>query len=226
MSAVAPAPVSVLSVESGFRMAERFDFLMRPRTSLLRTAWIALLVGSVPVFAVLYWQAAQAHGSLLTVVHVHLVVMLAGAITYWRQKSVFTGITGGALVGNGIFSPVVRVPLSEIDRVEFVRVETKDPEEPSLQFVAIDADGRTRFRMRGHYWHLEDLRALADRLGCGGERRDPITTEEFFATYPGSAYWFERHPVLRFGLAAMGVLAAVLGATALVAAAGMPTFLG
>jgi hypothetical protein len=207
-------------------MAERFEFLMRPRKSLLRTAWVSLVVGSVPVFAVLYWQAAQAHGSLMTVAQVHFVVMLAGLLTYWRQKSVFTGITGGALVGNGIFSPAVRVPLDDIDRVEFVSVETKDPEEPALQFVAIDSEGRTRFRMRAHYWHLSDLRALADRLGCGGERRDPMTSEEFFAAYPGSAYWFERYPVLRYALAAVGVVGGVLAGTALVAAAGMPTFLG
>ncbi|MFC0681937.1 hypothetical protein ACFFGH_29230 [Lysobacter korlensis] len=207
-------------------MGERFDFLMRPRRSLLRTAWIALLVGSVPVFAVLYWQATQAHGSLLTVVQVHLVVMLAGLLTYWRQKSVFTGITGGALVGNGIFSPRVRVPLDEIHRVEFVHVESREPDEPSVQFVALDADGRCRFRMRAHYWHMSDLRTLADRLGSAGDRREPLTTEEFFAAYPGSAYWFERHPGLRFTLAAVGVLGAVLGVTALVAAAGMPTFLG
>ena len=207
-------------------MTTRFEFLMRPRKSLLRTAWIAGLVGSVPVFAVLYWEAIQVGGSLATVVNTHLAVMVAGLLTYWRQKSVFTGITGGALVGNGIFSPVVRVPLDEIQRVEFVNVESKDPGEPLVQFVALDTDGRTRFRMRAQYWHLEDLRALADRLGGAVDRTDPLTAREFFETYPGSAYWFERYPALRFALAAVGVVGAVLGATALVAAAGMPTFLG
>ena len=207
-------------------MTTRFDFLMRPRRSLLRTAWIAGLVGSVPVFAVLYWEAIQSGGSIATVVHTHIAVMIAGLLTFWRQRSVFTGITQGALVGNGIFSPVVRVPLDEIHRVEFVRVESKEPGESSLQFVALDADGRTRFRMRAQYWHLEDLHALADRLGCTGDRKDPMTAEEFFWAYPGSAYWFEKHPVLRFALGAGGVVGAVLAATALVAAAGMPTFLG
>jgi hypothetical protein len=226
VSADASAAVSIVPWGKRFPMATRFEFLMRPRKSLLRTAWIALLVGSVPVFAVLYWEAAQSGGSLLTVVHVHLAIFVLGALTYWRQKSVFTGITDGALVGNGIFSPVVRVPLDEIHRVEFVSVESKDPDEPAVQFVALDASGRTRFRMRAHYWHLEDLRALADRLGCAGDRRDPMTTEEFFEAYPGSAYWFEKYPVLRFALGAAGVVGAVLGATALVAAAGMPTFLG
>jgi hypothetical protein len=207
-------------------MTARFEFLMRPRKSLLRTAWIAGLVGSLPVFAVLYWEAVQSGGSLSTVVHTHILVMIAGLLIFWRQKSVFTGITQGALVGNGIFSPVVRVPLDEIHRVEFVQVESRDPGEPALQFVALDEEGRTRFRMRALYWHLEDLRALADRLGCAGDRKDPLTTEEFFEAYPGSAYWFEKYPVLRFALGAVGVVGAVLGATALVAAAGMPTFLG
>jgi hypothetical protein len=211
---------------SGFRMATRFEFLMRPRRSLMRTAWIAGLLASVPVFAVLYWEAVDSDGSMSTVVHTHIAVMVAGLLVYWRQESVFTGITQGALVGNGIFSPVVRVPLEEIHRVEFVQVEPKDPGEPALQFVALDADGRTRFRMRAQYWYLDDLHALADRLGCAGERRDPLTAEDFFDAYPGSAYWFEEHPALRFALGAVGVLGAVLGATALVAAAGMPTFLG
>jgi hypothetical protein len=207
-------------------MSARFEFLMRPRKSLLRTAWVAGLVGSLPLFAVLYWEAIQSGGSLAVVVHTHIAGMIAGLLVYWRQTSVFTGITGGALVGNGIFSPVVRVPLEEVHRVEFVKVEGKDPGEPALQFVAIDAEGRTRFRMRAQYWRLEDLHALADRLGCAGDRRDPLTAEEFFEAYPGSAYWFEKYPALRFALGAVGVLGAVLGATALVAAAGMPTFLG
>ena len=207
-------------------MTTRFEFLMRPRKSLLTTAWIAGLVGSLPVFAVLYWEAIQSGGSFAAVVHAHIVVMIAGMLVYWRQRSVFTGITQGALVGNGIFSPLVRVPLDEIQRVEFVKVESKDPGEPALQFVALDADGRTRFRMRAQYWHLDDLRALADRLGCAGDRKDPLTTEEFLGAYPGGAYWFEKYPVLRFALGAVGVIAAVLGATALVAAAGMQTFLG
>jgi hypothetical protein len=192
----------------------------------MRTAWIALIVGSVPVFAVLYWEAWQAGGSLLTVANVHLAVFLAALALYWRQKSVFAGIADGALIGNGTFSPAVRVPLEEIHRVEFINVESRDPDEPALQFVAIGPDGRTRFRMRAQYWDLDDLRALAGRLGCAGDRTDPLTADEFFEAYPGSAYWFEKHPVLRIVLVAVGVVAAVLGATALVAAAGMPTFLG
>ena len=43
-----------------------------------------------------------------------VLVLLAGLVTYWRQKSVFTGISKGALVGNGIFSPAVRVPLGDV----------------------------------------------------------------------------------------------------------------
>jgi hypothetical protein len=207
-------------------MAERFEFLMRPRKSLMRTAWIAFVVGSVPVFAALYWQALNNGVPVHAVVDVHLAVVIAGLLIYWRQKSVYTGITGGALVGNGIFSRTVAVPLDEIHRVEFVKVESRDAEEPAAQFVALDSEGRTRFRMRAQYWHLEDLQALADRLGCAGDRKDPLTTEEFFEAYPGSAYWYEKHPVLRFGLAAVGVLGAVLCVTALVAASGMPTFLG
>jgi hypothetical protein len=207
-------------------MATRFEFLMRPRKSLTRTAWIALLVGSTTMFAVLYWEAAQPGGSVATVVHTHVGVMIAALLVYWRQRSVFTGITQGVLVGNGIFSPSVRVPLGDIQRVEFVKVESKDPGEPAVQFVALDDQGRTRFRMRASYWHHDDLRALADRLGCAGDGRDPLTTAEFFEAYPGSSYWFEKYPALRFALGAIAVAGAVLGATALVAAAGMPTFLG
>jgi hypothetical protein len=206
-------------------MTTRFDFLIRPRRSLLRTAWISLILGSIPVFGVLYWQAIDSGGSLATVVHVHLAVFAVGLLTYWRQKSVFTGIRDDSLVGNGIFSPTVTVPLDRIRRVEFVRVE-QPGDETACQFVALDADGRTVFRLRAPYWHQDDLLALAERLGGADSRTEPLTPAEFFDAYPGSAYWFERLPALRVGLAAVGILVAVLGVTALLAVAGMPTFFG
>jgi hypothetical protein len=206
-------------------MTTRFDFLMRPRRSLMTTAWIALLVGSVPVFVVLYWHAAQEDGSVPGVANVQIGLYVVAALSYWRQKSVFTGIADGALLGNGIFSRTVRVPLDRIHRVVLVKVESRDPDEPHVQFLVLDADGRTLFRMRSQYWVLDDLRALADRLGNVVERRDPLTAEEFSDAYPGSAYWFERYPAVRMVLGAVALLVAVFAVTGLLTLAGMDTFL-
>ena len=63
--------------------------------------------------------------------------------------------------------------------------------------------------MRGLFWHQRDMRAIADALGRELTiRPDPMTTTEFLATYPGSAFWFEGRPVI----VALGI--AVLLATA------------
>jgi hypothetical protein len=169
-----------------------FVLLIRPKRSLLRAGILTAVVLTTPLFAVLYWYTS-AHGTWHWVLAAHLFVALLCALAVLRQTKIFAGVTAERLVGNGIFSRTVSVPIAGIQGVVFAKVYPRDSPETATQFVALDPTGRCRFRMRGQYWHLADLEAIAAALGVEvTQDPQPLNQHEFFEKYPGSKYWFER----------------------------------
>ena len=171
--------------------------LVRPRSSLLGTAMVSVLLAMVPVFGVLYWFSF-AHGTWQAVGAVNLVLLLIGVSLVLRQLSVRTEVTETELRGNGIFTPMVHVPLDRIHSVLLIPTYIGQAPEPVTQLLVQDSQGRRLYRMRGNFWHSRDLRAVADALPARTTVvDDPISIGEFFGHYPGSAYWFENKPWLR-----------------------------
>jgi hypothetical protein len=102
------------------------------------------------------------------------------------------------LIGNGIFTSMVRVPLSQIAKVDLVETYVGQAPESVTQLLVRDAPGRRLFRMRGSFYPDGALQEIAAALPVKAEVvTEPISLTEFFRTYPGSAYWFEHRPVLR-----------------------------
>ncbi len=181
--------------------------LVRPRRSLVSTAFISIALGMLPVFGVLYWFGIQ-HGSWRIVLAVHIAIVVACFGILIRQLSVFSAVSETELSGRGIFSPVERVRLDRIDSVVMVPTYVGQAPEPVTQLLIRDSAGKRLFRMRGNFWHPGDLTAIADALPVTTQVvKDPISVQEFFQNYPGSAYWFENRPLVRVG---MGVAAVVL----------------
>ena len=193
---------------------------VRPRRSLVTTAFVSIVLAMIPVFGVLYWFAIQ-HGSWMLVFVVHLAVTIACLATLGRQLTVFTAVTETELVGNGIFSPVVRIPLTAIASVVVVPTYIGQSLEPVPQLLVRDASGHRLYRLRGTFWTPEDLKAVAYALPVAPTFvEEPISIREFYRTYPGSAYWFQNKP-------ALGIVALVLAAAVAVAvAAWVMTVLG
>ncbi|MDQ1555021.1 MAG: hypothetical protein QOI02_23 [Actinomycetota bacterium] len=193
--------------------------LIRPKRSLLRTAVLTFWITSVPVFGVLYWFGAL-QGTWRTVIVIHVVVAVVSALLYWRQLTVYSGVTPRHIEGRGIFSPLESVPLTQVDSVVMVPVYGGSTADTALQLVTLDERGRCVYRMRGQFWHTDDLRRFAKALGRGlVEEPIAINEEEFFERYPGSEYWFENSALIRWvgiivltlvvGLAAIGLMALV-----------------
>ena len=184
--------------------------LVRPRRSLMRTAFISVVLGMLPIFAVLYWFGSR-NGSWPIVLCVHSALVVASLLTLVRQLRVFSAVSATELSGNGIFSPVERIPLGAIASVTLVPTYVGQVPEPVQQLLALDARGHTLFRMRGNFWHPGDLTAIATAIPVPSTVvKEPIGIQEFFDTYPGSAYWFENNPALRVGIV-IGAIAIVLG---------------
>jgi hypothetical protein len=195
---------------------------VRPRRSLMTTAFVSIVLAMIPVFGVLYWFAVQ-HGSWGLVFVVHLAITIACLAILARQLTVFTAVTETELVGRGIFSPILRVPLSAISRVIIVPTYIGQSPDAVLQLLVQDASGARLFRMRGTYWNPEDLRAVANALPSTPKVvQEPIGIREFYRTYPGSAYWFQNKPALWIILFALAVLLIVAIAAWVMTIFGMP----
>lgn len=189
-------------------MPETVRLLVRPKRDLLVTGLLSTLLVMVPIFGVLYWFAVD-HDAILTVLAGHVVVLLAAVALLVRQLTVSTVVTSHEIRGRGIFSRMVRVPLERIASVHLVPTFAGHHPEPVLQLLVRDAAGRRLYRMRANYWAPGDLERVAAHLPVPAEvGAEPMTLREFFAAYPGAAYWFENRPWL---VAALVLAAAAAG---------------
>lgn len=182
-----------------------------PRRSLLVSALLSTLAVLLPVSALLYWIAIP-RGATASVAIVQAIV-IGGAITMaLRQLTVDAVMTGTEIRGRGIFSPMIRVPLQRVASVDLVPTYVSQSSEPVTQLLLRDAEGRRLFRLRGSYWHPGDLQKVAANLPVAATVvTEPMTLKEFYAAYPGSAYWFENRPWLSVALFAgvIGICVAV-----------------
>lgn len=197
---------------------------VRPRPELTRHAVLGFMVTMVPLSLVLYWYL-QGTGLWPYLAGVELALLGFALASWWRQSRVFASVTPAHLSGNGIFSRTVSVPLDDIARVALVPVYRSQPSDTATQLVALDQSGTCLFRLRGQFWHSADISQIAEAIGRPIDRPSvAIVEEEFFAGYPCSGYWFERHPALRPGFVVAAVAVVVLLAVAVMVNAGIPIF--
>lgn len=191
------------------------SLLVRPRRSLMSTAFVSVVLGMLPVFGVLYYFGIQRDSwRILLIVHVVLVLMCVGTLI--RQLTVYSAVSASELSGRGIFSPVERVPLESIASVTIIPTYVGQAPDPIQQLLVRDAEGHRLFRMRGNFWHAGDLKAIADALPVPTTVvKEPISLREFFDNYPGSAYWFENSIAVRI-IVVIGIIVAVVALTALI----------
>ncbi len=195
---------------------------VRPRRSLLTTGVASIVLAMIPVFGVLYWFAQQ-HDSWWLVFVVHLAITIACLATLARQLTVFVAVTDTQLIGRGIFSPMVRVNLSDIADVTIVPTYHGQSLDPVQQLLVRNSSGARLFRMRGNYWHPRDLIAVAEALPVQPTLvLEPISPRDFFREYPGSAYWFENRPALSIASVALAVVVAAGVAAWVMRIVGMP----
>jgi hypothetical protein len=170
---------------------------VRPRRSLIRTGFISIVLAMIPLFGVLYWFSIE-HDSWLVVFVVHLVVTALAVVVVVRQLTVYSAVTRTELIGRGIFSPMIRVPLDKIAAVHLVETYVGQAPESVTQLLVTDEEGKRLFRMRGNFYQDGALQAIAAALPVKAQvASEPIGITEFFRNYPGSAYWFEHRPILR-----------------------------
>lgn len=206
-------------------MPETVRLLVRPKRDLLVTALLSVLLVMIPLFGVLYWFGAQ-HNAVGAVLAAHIAVLVVSILLLVRQLSLSTIVTDAEIRGRGIFSPLVRVPLERIAAVHLVPTFVGNSHEVVTQLLVRDAEGRRLYRMRGSYWNRDDLERVADALPVPARvESEPMTRREFYAAYPGAAFWFENRPWLVAGLVAAAAVVVFGIGLAAMSIAGMPNVL-
>ncbi len=203
-------------------MAENTVVTVRPRRSLITTGFVSVVLGMIPLFGVLYWFSIE-HDSWFIVFVVHLVVTALCLLAIVRQLTVYSAVTETELVGRGIFSPLIRVPLDKIASVHLVETYVGQAPDSVTQLLVTDDEGKRLFRMRGNFYRDGDLKAMAAALPVKPQVvKEPIGITEFFRTYPGSAYWFEHRPILWIVVFAVSLAIALAVAAWVMSILGMP----
>lgn len=177
---------------------------VRPRRSVLIMAVVSLCAALVPVTAMLA-LIARTNGAWVAAGIVESFIVLVCVLLGFRQISLFTRVTATALEGNGFMTPTVRVPLDRIAVVHLVDTYAGQGSEVVTQFLAVDADGRRLFRLRGNFWAEGALEQVAAAVPAPVRHSDePVSLRSFFADHPGSEYWFENKPWLKVGAIVLG----------------------
>lgn len=197
-----------------------------PRRVLVRNALWSYVLISLALFGSLYYLSIP-RGTWPGLLAGQLGTIAFCLLAYLRYRMTYIEVTTEEIVERGFFGFTRRIPLSLVASTVLAETYRSHAPDSTSQLLVRDAAGRRLLRMRGTFWTLAAVRRVAEATGVPTEHYpDPITLREFFANFPGSAYWFEHRPAL-FVVTVLAIfalsLAVVLG---LMSLAGIPITFG
>lgn len=179
------------------RTSERAALVLHPRwgsfaTSVVITGALSVLPPFLALFAL-----SIPTGRWPTVLAVLLVTAGVVALAAIRMRNTVIEVRESTVVDRGYWGPGVQVPLAELHSILVVKLLAGGSPEIHRQLFVLDRAGRTRIRMRGQYWHPDDLRRLERVLGLPVRNAGaPVTAAELRSLYRPNLLWHERHPAL------------------------------
>jgi hypothetical protein len=192
---------------------------IRTKPSLMRSGTLAVAVGAVPLFGVLYWLSIS-QGSWRRVLAANVVFLAVWFFAWFRFRRVHVRVEGDLVVKQSFLSRIV-VRREDVAAIVVAQTYRLSSPETIPQLLALDTDGQRLLRLRGWFWTRDDMLALATAIGVQPTVVDvPVSREEFYEQHPGAAYWYENRPwlkslgiIIAFGLAAvlMGWLMTAVG---------------
>jgi hypothetical protein len=185
--------------------------MVRPKRALLRNGLLALGIGGIPLFGVMIWLGAI-HGTLVLAIGAVVLTVFVAAVVAWRYTELVIGVEDGFVREVG-FTSVHELPVASVARIVIAETDQSSSPETVSQLIALGHDGQRAFRMRGLYWSIESMHAVADAIGAPlAIDTTPMNPKQFHAKYSGAAYWYEGRPWLAIlgigvaGVAAFGIV--------------------
>lgn len=205
---------------------QKWRVRVAPKKTLLVNALLSYLLITLPLFGSAFLLGAP-HGMTELILTANIGTVLVGLLAYVRYRMAFVGVTEDRLVKRSYLGRASSVPLSSIATVVLVETYRTHATDCSPQLLICDAKGRRLSRMRGTFWTEKSMRAVADSLDRPlTQVREPMTTKEFFAAYPGSAYWFENRPALTALAVVVAFAFALVAVLGLMSLSGIPIVVG
>jgi hypothetical protein len=186
--------------------------LIRTKPSLMRSGTLAIAIGALPFFGVLYWLSLS-QGSWRRVVAANAVFVAVWFVAWYRFRRVHVRVDSELITKQSFVS---RTVVQRADVATIVIAETYRHSSPDTipQLLALDRAGQRLFRLRGWFWTRDDMVTLAAAIGVDPIiEADPVSRPEFYELHPGITYWYENRPWLK----TLGIVLALVIAAFLVA---------
>ena len=193
-----------------------------PKNSLLSSGALSFVGVTVPLFGTLYLLGTPlGTWPVISFVLCGWIALSFAAMARYRR--VFVGVTETEVVARGFMSRTIRRSRNSVALVVLAETYRWNAPDSVPQFLLLDAANRRVLRMRGTFYSEEAMRAVAGAMKQPlAAFPEPITAQEYFATYPTGAYWFENRAPLTGSLAAVTVVASVFVILGLMQLAGIP----
>lgn len=177
----------------------------------MRQGLLASVVFLTPVFITLYFLAVP-DGPWMVVLVTQLVATVIVAFGVGSYYWAGIWISPDAIEERGFFARRTRFEAVDIGSVLLADTFAGHGNDLVPQLFVRGHDGEQLVRMRGQFWSRESMQLVAATLEVPVTRPDgPVSIAELRRCYPGTLYWFERHPVAAaFVFAALIALAGAL----------------
>ncbi|MES2171368.1 MAG: hypothetical protein V4479_11705 [Actinomycetota bacterium] len=189
--------------------AHQYQLLLRPKIDLVRTAAVSTLLIAIPVFGALFFLGLHNGTWALPIAGMALTLAVC-VIGFALFRATFIGVTATTIEERGFWGGRITSPRSAIASVALASVYSWGLSEPTNQLIVRDSRGSRLLRMRGGYWSIDAMRSVIASLDVTPTLpSEAMSRKEFFDSFPGAAYWFERNRWLFWALVA---LLAIIGA--------------
>lgn len=197
---------------------------VRPRESLVRAGLVALVIGGIPLFGVLYWLSL-AQGSWRRVLAVNIVAAAIAAFAWMRHHRAYTEVTASHFIKQAYFRRRT-VPRERIAATLIAHTWRPGSSEAIPQLLILDSAGQCLVRLRGTVWSLESMQTLATALAVPSfVEPETMTLREFYAENPSTAYWYEGKPWVAVAGVLVGFEGSFVATSWIMTAIGAPSAL-
>lgn len=193
-----------------------------PKSSLVTSGALSFAGISIPLFGALYLLGTPI-GTWPVISFVVCGWIALSLLALVRYRAAFVGVTETEVVSRGFTSRTRRRSRNSVARVVLAETYRWNAPDSVPQFLLLDAADRRVLRMRGTFYDEESMRTVAAAMKQPlAAFPEPITAQEYFATYPTGAYWFENRPSITVAVVMVTVAMSVAVVLGLMRLAGIP----